>query len=88
MKNVLCPRKALTHLGNAVWTVSTASVLAVVFLALPPTTDGPTVLREVTHSVTCPTCALSSAEARAVRDAFLIRSSSIEDPAASDSSSE
>jgi hypothetical protein len=60
----------------------------VVFLALLPTTDGPAVLREVTHPDTCRAGASSTPEARAVCDAWLIRDGAIEAPTASASLSE
>jgi hypothetical protein len=88
MSNVYCPRTAPTYLWNAVWTATMASVLAVVFLAILPTTDGPAVLHEVAHPDACHACASSTPEARAVLDASLIESGAIEAPTASDRPSE
>jgi hypothetical protein len=82
MNSVSRPRTALSSLGNAVWTASSASVLAGVFLAFRPAMDGQAVLHEVTHPETCRGCASSTPEARAVRDALLIRSGAIEAPIA------
>jgi hypothetical protein len=88
MSNESRPRKALSYLGSAVWTATSASVLAVVLQVFPPTTDGPAVLHDATHPDTCRVCALSTPEARAVRDASLTGSGAIEAPAASDGLSE
>src|SRR3954469_25394399 len=88
MSNASCLRTALSYLWNVVWTVSSASVLAVVFLAFLPATDGPAVLREINHPDTCRACASCPPEARAVLDARLIGTGAMEDPTAPDRAEE
>jgi hypothetical protein len=90
MSYASCPRTALSCLWYAFWTRSSASVVAVVFLAfLRPTTDGPAALHEITHPDTCRACAVSSSpQAKAALDASLIALGAMETPTASDGLSE
>jgi hypothetical protein len=83
MRSASRPRAALAYLWNAVWTAASASALAVAILAIQTATDGSVVLPEITHPNPCHACAASTPEARAVRDASLIRSGAFEGPTAS-----
>jgi hypothetical protein len=88
MSNESRLRPALSRLGSAARTASSASVLAVVFLSFRPTADDLAVPHEVTCPDTCHACASFTSETRAVRDASPIGSGAIEAPAESDSRSE
>jgi hypothetical protein len=86
MSKAYSRRMGVSYRRNAVWTPSSASLVAVVFLGfLIPTTDGPAALREFSHPDTCRVCAASTPEARAVIDATLIASGAMEAPNASES---
>src|SRR4051794_35335204 len=88
MRNVSCPRPALSHLGNALWTASLVCFLAVVFRAFLSMNDDQAVLKEVIHPEMCAACAWTPPEARAVRDATLIRRGIFEAPTGLDGLSE
>jgi hypothetical protein len=79
MNNVTRWRAARSSPWSAVWTATSASALGVVFLAFPPTTDNPAVLPEVNHPDKCRACASTTPEAKAARDAALIRIGAFED---------
>jgi hypothetical protein len=82
MRKAYIQRAGLSGRRIAVWTPFSASLGAVVFLALLlSTTDGPAVPREFTHPDSCLACAMSTPEARAIVDATLIASGAMEDPA-------
>jgi hypothetical protein len=82
------PHDKCLCLWNAVWTASLTAFLAGVFLAFLPMRDAPAVLKEVIHPENCLACASTTPEARAVRDASLIRSGTFEAPTGLDGLSE
>jgi hypothetical protein len=85
MSSVFFPWTALSYLRNAVWTPTSACVVAVVVLGfLLPKTGGPAELPN-THPDTCRACASTTPEARAKLDATLIAMGAIEAPSASKS---
>jgi hypothetical protein len=63
------PRASLTSLGSALWTMTSASVLAEIFLVLAPPTDDPLASREVVHPGACRACIASRAHVGPVFDA-------------------
>ncbi len=80
-------RAVLPHLGSSVWTTTSASVIALIVLKLP-IMDDPAALRAANHSATCRSCAWSSPEIRAARDAALLDRGAMEAPTATDGLSE
>jgi hypothetical protein len=67
------PRTAFSYLRNAVWSPTSACIVAVVVLAnLLPTPDGQARFLNPHRSEACRTCAVSSASDRACLDAWLI----------------
>ena len=81
MRKAYFQRAGLFNRRIAVWTPFSASLGAVVFLALLLlTTDGPAVPRDFTHPDSCLACAKSTPEDRATIDATLIANGAMEDP--------
>jgi hypothetical protein len=80
------PRTACSYLRNAVWSPTSACIVAAVVLAnLLPTTDGQAVFLDPDHPERCRTCASSSAEVRARLDVSLIARGMVRAPYASKS---
>jgi hypothetical protein len=77
------PREAASFLGSAIWTLTSASILAEILLALSSPADGPGTLREVVHPESCHACAVSMLGAGDLFDAPMIGSGAIGAPATS-----